>query len=129
MELTPKQKAELEALNNLPDDEIDFSDAPEVTDFNGTFRGYWLLQAGIHPSVLATNPRQKAEMSQDNQENHTFRVIHSVVEIRTHPYPRWPQAWVENSKASSIHHRDLNQGAAGAGTREANCNSVVEYQH
>ena len=38
-ELTPKQRAELEALAAIPDDEIDTSDIPEVTDWSGGVRG------------------------------------------------------------------------------------------
>ena len=34
MELTKNQKTDLEAIRNLPDDEIDTSDAPEVLDWS-----------------------------------------------------------------------------------------------
>jgi Uncharacterized protein conserved in bacteria len=37
--LTPEQLAEIEALAALPDDQIDTSDIPEVTDFTGFQRG------------------------------------------------------------------------------------------
>jgi uncharacterized protein (DUF4415 family) len=37
--LTRKQKAELKALAAMPDDEIDTSDIPEVTDWTGARRG------------------------------------------------------------------------------------------
>ena len=37
--LTRKQRAELHALAALPDDEIDASDIPEVTDWSGAKRG------------------------------------------------------------------------------------------
>lgn len=37
--LTRKQKAELEALEALPDAEIDTSDIPEVRDWSGAERG------------------------------------------------------------------------------------------
>lgn len=33
--LTEDQKQQLEYLRNLPDDQIDFSDIPERTDYNG----------------------------------------------------------------------------------------------
>lgn len=36
---TPEQLAELQALAALPDDTIDTSDAPEVTDWSGAVRG------------------------------------------------------------------------------------------
>jgi uncharacterized protein (DUF4415 family) len=37
--LTPEILAELEALSAMPDDTIDLSDMPEVTDFTGWTRG------------------------------------------------------------------------------------------
>jgi uncharacterized protein (DUF4415 family) len=37
--LTAKQKAELDVLASLPDERIDLSDAPEVTDWSGAKRG------------------------------------------------------------------------------------------
>ena len=37
--LTGKQKAELSALETLPDDKIDTSDIPEVLDWSGARRG------------------------------------------------------------------------------------------
>lgn len=37
--LTDDQRAELEALAAMPDDTIDLSDMPEVTDFTGWTRG------------------------------------------------------------------------------------------
>ncbi|WP_374944489.1 BrnA antitoxin family protein [Sphingomonas sp.] len=37
--LTDSQRAELEALAAMPDDAIDLSDMPEVTDFSGWTRG------------------------------------------------------------------------------------------
>ena len=35
VKLTEQQKRELEALRNMPDDEIDFSDIPPITDWSG----------------------------------------------------------------------------------------------
>ena len=37
--LTDRQWAELEALNELTDDQIDYSDIPEITDWSGARRG------------------------------------------------------------------------------------------
>ena len=37
--LTPRQRAELKALEELPDDAIDTSDAPELADWSGAGRG------------------------------------------------------------------------------------------
>ena len=39
MKLTDKQKRVLEAIRNLPDDEIDTSDIPEVLDWSNARRG------------------------------------------------------------------------------------------
>ena len=38
-ELTKKQKAEIEALAELPDEKIDTSDIPEILDWAGAKRG------------------------------------------------------------------------------------------
>ena len=35
VKLTEEQKRQLEALDNIPDDEIDFSDIPPITDWSG----------------------------------------------------------------------------------------------
>lgn len=37
--LTPDERAALEAIRNRPDEEIDTSDMPEVTDWSGAIRG------------------------------------------------------------------------------------------
>lgn len=37
--LTPRQRAELRALEDLPDEAIDTSDAPELADWSGAERG------------------------------------------------------------------------------------------
>ena len=38
-QLTPRQRSELKALENLPDSAIDTSDAPELSDWSGAERG------------------------------------------------------------------------------------------
>jgi len=38
-QLTPEQQAEIDALMALPDDQIDTSDAPELSDWSGAKRG------------------------------------------------------------------------------------------
>ena len=38
-ELTKEQRAQLERLRNMPDEEIDFSDIPETLDWTGAVRG------------------------------------------------------------------------------------------
>ena len=35
VKLTEEQKRQLEALDKIPDDEIDFSDIPRITDWSG----------------------------------------------------------------------------------------------
>ena len=37
--MTDEQRQELQRLDELPDDEIDTSDIPEITDFSGAVRG------------------------------------------------------------------------------------------
>jgi hypothetical protein len=44
MELTDKQKAELDAIKSLPDDQIDTSDAPEILDWSKARRGLLYLR-------------------------------------------------------------------------------------
>ena len=39
VKLTKEQKAMLEALDKIPDDEIDLSDIPEITDWSGVRMG------------------------------------------------------------------------------------------
>ena len=38
-ELTEQQRADLERLRNMPDEEIDTSDAPEISDWSNAKRG------------------------------------------------------------------------------------------
>lgn len=38
-ELTKEQRAQLERLRNMPDEEIDMSDAPEILDWSNAKRG------------------------------------------------------------------------------------------
>ena len=51
MELTDKQKAELDAIKSLPDDQIDTSDAPEILDWSKARRGL-LYRAQTQKVVL-----------------------------------------------------------------------------
>ncbi len=39
VELTQQQKDDLDRLRNMPDEEIDTSDAPEILDWSGAVRG------------------------------------------------------------------------------------------
>ncbi len=38
-DLSPESQAQIRALEALPDDQIDFSDIPETTDWTGAVRG------------------------------------------------------------------------------------------
>ena len=52
--LTEEQRARLEALENLPDDQIDYSDIPETTGGSNARRGMFVVPKGtttIHPSA------------------------------------------------------------------------------
>ena len=60
MELTPKQKAELEDLEQMTDEDVDFSDIPESLDWSDAIRNAHqrlrtrdLLQGGpLRPTVV-----------------------------------------------------------------------------
>ena len=47
-ELTPEQRAELRALENLPDDQIDMSDIPETLDWSNAVRGMFYRPGRRH---------------------------------------------------------------------------------
>ena len=60
MELTPDQKRELEALEAMPDDDIDFSDIPESLDWSDAIHNaYELLQKGEPLPKRRTEPQGK----------------------------------------------------------------------
>ena len=44
--LNERQKAKIEALATLPDEEFDTSDIPEILDWSGVVRGALYRQAG-----------------------------------------------------------------------------------
>lgn len=49
-ELTPRQKAEIDALKAMPDEKIDTSDIPEVVDWSNAKRGmFHHLKEGLPP--------------------------------------------------------------------------------
>ncbi len=69
-ELTPSQKAELDALMDLPDEEIDTNDIPEVLEWRNPRRG-----------LFAGSPSRKAELKSqvDNaQRQHTLEFIREL---------------------------------------------------
>ncbi len=45
--LTKQQIQELKKLKQLPDDQIDTSDIPEITDWSGAVRGKFYQDAGV----------------------------------------------------------------------------------
>ena len=59
--LTEEQWARLEAVENLPDDQIDYADIPETTDWSNARRGMFVVPKGtttIHPSA-STNTSER----------------------------------------------------------------------
>ena len=62
--LTDQQRAELEALEQMSDEDIDFSDIPEVTDLSDAIHGaYYILQRG--EPLPRRKPRQEKETQKD----------------------------------------------------------------
>ena len=60
--MNEKQRAELEALNNMPDDEIDFSDIPETLDWSKGIRG------AFHHLASLENPTRLADTTEKGLE-------------------------------------------------------------
>ena len=58
-ELTPKQRAELEALAAMPDEEIDLTDIPEVTDWSGGVRGLFHMPPDERREAIAELRRRR----------------------------------------------------------------------
>ena len=54
-----KQRAELEALNNMPDDEIDFSDIPETLDWSKGIRGAFHHLASLEKPTRPADTTEK----------------------------------------------------------------------
>ena len=59
MNLNEKQRAELEALNNMPDDEIDFSDIPETLDWSKGIRGAFHHLASLEKPTRPADTTEK----------------------------------------------------------------------
>ena len=59
MNLDEKQRAELEALNNMPDDEIDFSDIPETLDWSKGIRGAFHHLASLEKPTKPADTTEK----------------------------------------------------------------------
>jgi predicted DNA binding CopG/RHH family protein len=49
--ITKQQKKELEALAAMPDEQIDFTDIPEITNFSGGVRGKFARPETRHVSI------------------------------------------------------------------------------
>ena len=60
--MNEKQRAELEALNNMPDDEIDFSDIPETLDWSKGIRG------AFHHLASPEKPTRPADTTEKGLE-------------------------------------------------------------
>ena len=59
MNLNEKQRAELEALNNMADDEIDFSDIPETLDWSKGIRGAFHHLASLEKPTRPADTTEK----------------------------------------------------------------------
>ena len=59
MNLNEKQKAELDALNSMPDEEIDFSDIPESLDWSKGIRGAFHQLATLERPTRATDTTER----------------------------------------------------------------------
>ena len=59
MDLNEKQRAELEALNNMTDDEIDFSDIPETLDWSKGIRGAFHHLASLEKPTRPADTTEK----------------------------------------------------------------------
>ncbi len=60
-ELTPQQKAEIEALEAMSDEDIDFSDIPESLDWSDAIHNaHELMRKGEPPPRGKTGPEEKS---------------------------------------------------------------------
>ena len=71
--LTPEQQAEIDTLKAMPDDEIDTSDIPEVTDWSNAKRGmFHRLKQGLPPPPekgTRHKPDKRSSMSSEAVES------------------------------------------------------------
>lgn len=69
--LTKQQIQELEKLNQLPDDQIDTSDIPEVTDWSGAVRGKFYRNT----SVVQLDQDVAAHFKDSKSVNQALRML------------------------------------------------------
>lgn len=68
--LTPQQQAEIDALKAMPDDEIDTSDIPEVTDWSNAKRDMLhRLREGLPPP-----PRKGTSHNKDKRQSMPYKI-------------------------------------------------------
>ncbi|MCB1622339.1 MAG: hypothetical protein KDI44_16555 [Thiothrix sp.] len=79
--LTKQQVRELEALNQLPDEQIDTSDIPEVTDWSGAVRGKFYQRAG----VIQLDQDVAAHFKDSASVNHALRMLIRLAEQEVMP--------------------------------------------
>ena len=71
--LTPEQQKEIDALKTMPDDAIDTSDIPEVTDWSNAKRGmFHRLKQGLPPTPekgTHNKPGKRGSMFPETEES------------------------------------------------------------
>ena len=96
MSLNEKQRAELDALNNMPDDEIDFSDIPETLDWSRGIRGVF------HRTTTLEKPTSPTDTSEKGLE---ALITNSLV---TNGWlPGYPQDYDRTQCADLVHLSDF----------------------
>ena len=92
MELTERQKKELEAIRNLPDELIDMSDAPEVLDWSNARRG--VLYQPVKQETTLTLDEYVIDWFRRNEpdEQARYEVINQIlmeyIRVKTFPGTR-----------------------------------------
>ena len=86
MELTDKQKAELLAIRNLPDDRIDTSDSPEILDWSNAVRG--AAYQPVKREITVKLDEYIIDWFKDNAEDWQETINHALLEhIRQQRFP------------------------------------------
>ena len=92
--LTPEQEKELQALAEMPDEEIDFSDIPETLDWSGAERGVFYPGTAANAKVLAFTDTTERGLEE--------RVVRLLTE-RTGDRPVTPADSDKNRQRPAIH--------------------------